>query len=84
MAPPLAAHARRGDRITEWWRGVSLRAKVTGVTVAVLAIGLVAVGIGTAVFLRNAQIDERDKSITQTVTLDQASTSPPAASSAPG
>jgi two-component system OmpR family sensor kinase len=39
----------------------------------VLAIGLVAVGIGTAVFLRNAQIDERDKSITQTVTLDQAS-----------
>ena len=38
MAPPLAAHARRGDRITEWWRGVSLRAKVTGVTVAVLAI----------------------------------------------
>ena len=73
MAPPLAAHARRGDRITEWWRGVSLRAKVTGVTVAVLAIGLVAVGIGTAVFLRNAQIDERDKSITQTVTLDQAS-----------
>jgi hypothetical protein len=54
-------------------RGISLRAKVTGVTVAVLAIGLVAVGIGTAVFLRNAQIAERDKSISQTVTLDQAS-----------
>ncbi|GAA1659233.1 hypothetical protein GCM10009806_30110 [Microbacterium flavum] len=76
MAAPLAAHAahaRKGDRLTDWWRGVSLRAKVTGVTVAVLAMGLVAVGIGTAVFLRNAQIDERDKSISQAVTLDQAS-----------
>ncbi len=73
MAAPLAAHAKKGDRVTTWWRAISLRAKVTGVTVAVLAVGLLAVGIGTAVFLRNAQIAERDQSITQTVTLDQAS-----------
>lgn len=73
MSAPLAAHAKKSDRVTTWWRGISLRAKVTGVTVAVLAIGLAGVGIGTAVFLRNAQIAERDQSITQAVTLDQAS-----------
>ena len=44
-----AAHARRGDRVTSWWRGTSLRAKVTGVTVAVLAVGLLAAGLGTRV-----------------------------------
>ncbi|MGB4779816.1 histidine kinase dimerization/phospho-acceptor domain-containing protein, partial [Microbacterium sp.] len=69
----LAAHAQRDDRITSWWRSISLRAKVTGVTVAVLALGLLAAGFGTAVFLRNAQIAERDQAISQTVTLDQAS-----------
>ncbi|WP_312676499.1 HAMP domain-containing sensor histidine kinase [Microbacterium sp.] len=69
----LAAHAKRNDRVTSWWRDVSLRAKVTGVTVAVLALGLLVAGFGTAVFLRNAQIAERDQSISQTVTLDQAS-----------
>ena len=34
----LAAHAKRNDRVTSWWRDVSLRAKVTGVTVAVLGL----------------------------------------------
>ena len=68
-----AAHAKKNDRLTLWWRGISLRAKVTGVTVAVLTVGLLAAGFGTAVFLRNAQIAERDQSISQTVTLDQAS-----------
>ncbi|QOC24893.1 HAMP domain-containing protein [Microbacterium hominis] len=68
-----AAHAKKNDRLTSWWRGISLRAKVTGVTVAVLTVGLLAAGFGTAVFLRNAQIAERDQSISQTVTLDQAS-----------
>lgn len=70
-APPR--HAKKNDRVTLWWRGLSLRAKVTGVTVAVLAIGLFAAGVGTMVFLRNAQIAERDQSVSQTVTLDQAS-----------
>ncbi|MBF4563343.1 HAMP domain-containing protein [Microbacterium sp. VKM Ac-2870] len=68
-----AAHAKKNDRLTLWWRGISLRAKVTGVTVAVLTVGLLAAGFGTGVFLRNAQIAERDQSISQTVTLDQAS-----------
>ncbi|MFT4215453.1 MAG: HAMP domain-containing sensor histidine kinase [Microbacterium sp.] len=67
------AHAKKNDRVTAWWRGISLRAKVTGVTVSVLAVGLLATGLGTAVFLRNAQTAERDQSLSQAVTLDQAS-----------
>ncbi|MFT3796988.1 sensor histidine kinase [Microbacterium sp.] len=68
-----AAHAKKNDRVTTWWRGISLRAKVTGVTVAVLAAGLLAAGLGTGVFLRQTLVGERDQTITQTVTLDQAS-----------
>ncbi len=69
-----AAHARKNDRVTAWWRGLSLRAKVTGVTVAVLAVGLFAAGIGTMVFLRNAQVSTLDQSLKQLVTTDVAST----------
>lgn len=70
MAAVQAAHARKGDRITAWWRGISLRTKVTGVTVAVLAIGLVAVGLGTGLLLRNAQITALDQTLQQMVTTD--------------
>jgi len=73
MTVPLAAHAKKSDRLTSWWRSISLRAKVTGVIVAVLAVGLIAAGFGTAIFLRQTQIAERDQSLSQTVTLDQAS-----------
>ena len=69
-----AAHARRGDRVTSWWRGTSLRAKVTGVTVAVLAVGLLAAGLGTGVFLRNAQIAALDQNLLQLAPTDVAST----------
>ena len=69
-----AAHARRGDRVTSWWRGTSLRAKVTGVTVAVLAVGLLAAGLGTGVFLRDAQIAALDQNLLQLAPTDVAST----------
>lgn len=69
----MAPYEKKTDRVTSWWRGISLRAKVTGVTVAVLTIGLFASGIGTMIFLRNAQIAERDQSLSQTVTTDLAS-----------
>ncbi|MGV9194632.1 sensor histidine kinase [Microbacterium sp. MC2] len=72
--PPQAAHAKKTDRLTAWWRGISLRAKVTGVTVAVLAIGLVAAGIGTMVFLRTTQITAIDQNLRQIVPTDIAST----------
>ncbi len=71
MASPR--HAQKNDRLTSWWRGLSLRAKVTGVTVAVLAIGLFAAGVGTMVFLRNAQISALDQYLRQLVTTDVAS-----------
>ena len=48
------------DGVTRWWRSISLRAKVTGVTVMVLMVGLVAAGVGTGLFLRNALIATQD------------------------
>jgi two-component system OmpR family sensor kinase len=41
--------------------------------VAVLAIGLIAAGVGTGILLRNLQLAEREQSVSQTVTLDQTS-----------
>lgn len=73
MPAVQAAHAKKNDRITAWWRGLSLRTKVTGVTVAVLAVGLVAAGFGTGVFLRNAQVTALDQSLQQMVTTDMTS-----------
>lgn len=52
---------------------MSLRAKVTGVTVAVLAVGLFAAGVGTMVFLRETQIAALDQYLRQLVTTDVAS-----------
>jgi len=49
--------AQGADSVTQWWRRISLRAKVTGVTVAVLALGLVVAGIGTVPILRGAMIN---------------------------
>ncbi|MGW8484542.1 sensor histidine kinase [Microbacterium sp. NPDC055903] len=46
--------ANKPDAVTRWWRRISLRAKVTGVTVAVLALGLLVAGIGTVPILRTA------------------------------
>ncbi|MGO2746403.1 sensor histidine kinase [Microbacterium sp.] len=52
--------AHKPDAVTGWWRRISLRAKVTGVTVAVLALGLVVAGIGTVPLLRNSLISNID------------------------
>jgi two-component system OmpR family sensor kinase len=49
--------AAGADAVTRGWRGISLRAKVTGVTVAILAIGLLVAGIGTMFFLRSSLLD---------------------------
>lgn len=74
MGVVLAAHAKKADRLTTWWRSLSLRAKVTGVTVAVLAIGLLAAGLGTGFFLRNTQITALDDNLRQLAPADLAST----------
>ncbi|WP_067121429.1 sensor histidine kinase [Microbacterium sp. H83] len=64
--------AHKPDAVTRWWRGISLRAKVTGVTVAVLALGLLAAGIGTVPILRNALIANIDAQLPALVSPDLA------------
>ena len=53
------------DAVTGWWRSLSLRAKVTGVAVSILALGLIATGIGTTVFLRSQLLASVDTQVSQ-------------------
>jgi len=53
------------DALTRWWRRISLRAKVTGVTVAVLTLGLLGAGIGTVPILTRALSENIDSSLHQ-------------------
>jgi two-component system OmpR family sensor kinase len=43
-----------------WWNGISLRAKITGVTVLLLTFGLAVAGAGTVSVLRGYLLDQRD------------------------
>lgn len=49
--------------ITELWNRISLRTKITGVTVLLLTAGLLVAGTGTMAVLRNYLLDEVDSSI---------------------
>ncbi|ONI64124.1 hypothetical protein ALI44B_06000 [Leifsonia sp. ALI-44-B] len=42
------------DSLSEWWNSISLRTKITGVTVIVLAMGLLLAGVGTVAILKPA------------------------------
>lgn len=46
-----------------WWNGVSLRAKITGVTVLLLTFGLVVAGAGTVSVLRGYLMDQTDEKV---------------------
>src|SRR5690554_5412066 len=46
--------------IANWWNSISLRTKVTGVTVLMLTAGLLISGIGTSALLRNYLVDQVD------------------------
>ncbi|RLP77453.1 sensor histidine kinase [Mycetocola tolaasinivorans] len=70
------------DSLSEWWHSISLRTKITGVTVLVLAFGILVAGIGTMAMLRPAlqgQVDERLKAAAESMAtygkIDQSSTS---------
>ena len=65
--------AHKSDAITRWWRGTSLRAKVTGVTVTLLVLGLFGAGIGTMAFLRNTLIVNLDEQLRSLAPSDLAS-----------
>ncbi|MGX5682642.1 sensor histidine kinase [Schumannella luteola] len=49
--------------LAEWWNRVSLRTKVTGVTVLLLTAGLIVAGVGTMAVLRGYLQDEVDNKI---------------------
>ncbi|WP_309619282.1 ATP-binding protein [Salinibacterium sp.] len=49
--------------LTEWWNRISLRTKITGVTVLLLTMGLLVAGVGTMTVLKNYLLDEVDKKI---------------------
>jgi len=47
-----------------WWNGVSLRAKITGITVTLLTLGLAVAGAGTIPVLQNFLIEQTDAQLT--------------------
>jgi two-component system OmpR family sensor kinase len=57
VANPVSASFDR------WWNGISLRAKVTGVTVFLLTLGLTVAGAGTMTVLRTYLVERVDESI---------------------
>ena len=46
-----------------WWNGISLRAKITGVTVLLLTFGLTVAGAGTMTVLRTYLLEQTDQTI---------------------
>lgn len=54
------------DPVAEWWNAISLRTKITGVTVLVLTFGLLVAGVGTVVMLRPALISKVDSDLVST------------------
>jgi two-component system OmpR family sensor kinase len=57
VANPVSASFDR------WWNGISLRAKVTGVTVFLLTLGLTVAGAGTMTVLRTYLVERVDEAI---------------------
>ena len=53
------------DRITGWWSGVSLRTKITGVTVLLVTLGLLVAGVGTMTVLRTYLLADADTKMTK-------------------
>ncbi len=58
---PEAPRGRFGSR----WNDITLRAKITGVTVFILSLGLIVAGIGTQSFLRPQMVATLDKELHQ-------------------
>ena len=46
-------------RLAEWWNRISLRTKITGVTVLLLILGLAVAGVGTMTVLRNYLLERK-------------------------
>ena len=48
------------DNLTAWWSSVSLRTKITGVTVLLVTLGLLVAGVGTMTVLRTYLLADAD------------------------
>lgn len=57
------------EQLTEWWDGVSLRNKITGVTVMLLTLGLLVAGVGTMSMLRTYLLDGVETKISEAIDL---------------
>lgn len=53
------------EQLTQWWESISLRSKITGVTVFVVTVGLLVVGVGTLTVLQRTLIEEVDRQLWQ-------------------
>ena len=53
------------EQLTQWWESISLRSKITGVTVFVVTVGLLVVGVGTLTVLQRTLVDEIDRQLRQ-------------------
>ena len=51
------------DSLSTWWSSVSLRTKITGVTVLVLAFGLLVAGMGTTPLLKEVLTQQANDSL---------------------
>jgi two-component system OmpR family sensor kinase len=51
--------------LVEWWSSISLRTKITGVTVLLLTFGLLVTGLGTMTVMRNFLYAEVDSQVMQ-------------------
>ncbi|QNE47786.1 HAMP domain-containing histidine kinase [Glaciihabitans sp. INWT7] len=53
------------EKLTRWWSGVSLRTKITGVTVLLVTLGLLVAGVGTMTVLRTYLLADADAKMTK-------------------
>lgn len=51
------------EQLSQWWEGVSLRSKITGVTVLIVTVGLIVVGMGTLSVLQQTLVGEVDRQL---------------------
>jgi len=65
VSEPAPAPAAAKQTLLERWADVSLRTKITGVTVFILSLGLIVAGIGTQSFLRPQLINVQDAELRQ-------------------
>ncbi|GAA1686612.1 hypothetical protein GCM10009792_03040 [Microcella alkalica] len=56
------------EQLSQWWEGISLRSKITGVTVLVVTVGLLVVGMGTLTVLQQTLLGEVDRQLRQAAT----------------